>query len=175
MAYYRMTDAEARQFHEDGYLLVRMFDDEEIELLRQACANDPALDTHSIQLSDGDGGKSDITLWNNPADDLYAGRELRLPLGQQGGRPAADLAGYHTDRAWQRHFPRRVAEGLSDAGEAAQGRRGVLPASERRAACRAEYGGTAVLGAVVVQDVQRLVGERHVVSAAGFHPTGGNP
>lgn len=71
MAYYRMTDAEAQQFHEDGYLLVRMFDDEEIELLRQACANDPALDTHSIQLSDGDGGKSDITLWNNPADDLY--------------------------------------------------------------------------------------------------------
>ncbi|MBI4558244.1 MAG: phytanoyl-CoA dioxygenase family protein [Candidatus Hydrogenedentes bacterium] len=72
MGFPGLSSRQVAEFHDTGYLIVeRLFDEEEIDLLQQACDRDPTLVRHAISLQDGEGGTSRLTLWNQPSDDLY--------------------------------------------------------------------------------------------------------
>jgi ectoine hydroxylase len=67
-----LTDAQVAQFNEDGYLLYRaLFDAEEVDLLRRASREDPAIRQRAVHRQDGEGGESKITLWNQEGDDIF--------------------------------------------------------------------------------------------------------
>ena len=66
------SDAELSRYERDGFLLCeRLFDDEEIQLLRQAAKDDKALDDHSFGRGDGEGGTVRLSLWNHPGQGIY--------------------------------------------------------------------------------------------------------
>ncbi len=72
MAKGAISDSEARQYQEDGYVLAkRMLDAEEIELLGRAAREDRVLDQHSYGRADGEGGTVRLSLWNHPTDTIY--------------------------------------------------------------------------------------------------------
>lgn len=59
-------------YERDGYVIARrMFDDEEIGLLRRAAKEDRQLDQHSFGKGDGEGGTVRLSLWNHPGDTIY--------------------------------------------------------------------------------------------------------
>jgi len=65
------TDQTAR-YHEDGYVLApRLFDAEEIGLLRRSAKEDHELDRHAFGRADGEGGVVRLSLWNHPGDGVY--------------------------------------------------------------------------------------------------------
>jgi hypothetical protein len=67
-----LTDAEVRQYHEDGYVLAKgLFDAEEIGLLYRAAKEDNELDKRSFGRADGEGGVVRLSLWNHPGDGVY--------------------------------------------------------------------------------------------------------
>ena len=67
-----ISDRDVREYEENGFVLVRkMFDDEEIGLLRRAAKEDRELDQHSFGRGDGEGGTVRLSLWNHPGDSLY--------------------------------------------------------------------------------------------------------
>jgi hypothetical protein len=67
-----ISESEARQYHETGFLLVKGFyDAEEIGLLKRAAKEDRALDQHSFSRNDGEGGNVRLSLWNHPGDTIY--------------------------------------------------------------------------------------------------------
>jgi hypothetical protein len=67
-----LTDAEVRQYHEDGYVLAKgFFDAEEIGLLYRAAKEDRELDQRSFGRADGEGGVVRLSLWNHPGDGIY--------------------------------------------------------------------------------------------------------
>jgi ectoine hydroxylase len=67
-----ISDSEARQYHETGYILAKsFFDTEEVQLLRRAAKEDRSLDEHSFSRKDGEGGNVRLSLWNHPGDTLY--------------------------------------------------------------------------------------------------------
>jgi ectoine hydroxylase len=60
------------QYDRDGFLVFpKMFDDEEIELLRRSAKEDKALDDHAFGRADGEGGTVRLSLWNHPGDGIY--------------------------------------------------------------------------------------------------------
>ena len=68
-------------YHEDGFLFLRnLFDAEEIELLRRAMEEDPAIQDHSLLRADQEGGATRISLWNRAGDSVYglAARSARI-------------------------------------------------------------------------------------------------
>ena len=72
MAAHILTDAEVRQYHEDGYVLARgLFDADEIGLLSRAAKEDNELDRRSFGRADGEGGVVRLSLWNHPGDGIY--------------------------------------------------------------------------------------------------------
>jgi len=72
MALGALSDEQASEFHQRGFVLARgMFDEEEIGLLRRAAREDKALDDHSFAKADGEGGRVRLSLWNHPGDSLY--------------------------------------------------------------------------------------------------------
>lgn len=59
-------------YERDGYWIARkMYDAEEIGLLRRAAKEDRALDAHSFGRGDGEGGTVRLSLWNHPGDTIY--------------------------------------------------------------------------------------------------------
>jgi len=67
-----LNEREVRQYHEDGFVLVRgMFDKEEIELLRRSAKDDKALDDHAFGRADDEGGVIRLALWNHPGNGIY--------------------------------------------------------------------------------------------------------
>ena len=67
-----LSAAHARQYHADGYTLVKaFFDAEEIDLLRRAAKEDHELDRRSFGRADGEGGVVRLSLWNHPGDGIY--------------------------------------------------------------------------------------------------------
>jgi ectoine hydroxylase-related dioxygenase (phytanoyl-CoA dioxygenase family) len=67
-----ISDREVPEYEANGYVLVRkMFDDDEIGLLRRAAKEDRELDQHSFGRGDGEGGTVRLSLWNHPGDSLY--------------------------------------------------------------------------------------------------------
>ena len=67
-----ITEADARKYRDDGFVLApRMFDAEEIGLLRRTAKDDKALDNHSFGKADSEGGVVRLSLWNHPGNGIY--------------------------------------------------------------------------------------------------------
>src|SRR5690242_15091609 len=61
-----------KDYERDGFVIARrMFDAEEIDLLRRAAREDRQLDQHSFGRGDGEGGTVRLSLWNHPGDTIY--------------------------------------------------------------------------------------------------------
>jgi hypothetical protein len=66
------TDAELARYHEAGFVLARrLFDANEIDLLRRSAKEDHELDKRSYGRADGEGGVVRLSLWNHPGDGIY--------------------------------------------------------------------------------------------------------
>ncbi|HSS02902.1 MAG TPA: phytanoyl-CoA dioxygenase family protein [Kofleriaceae bacterium] len=64
---------ERRRFDEDGYVLRRrLFDDDEMALVRAAAERDVAVGRPVTELSDGNGRVTRFRLWYDLTDDLYS-------------------------------------------------------------------------------------------------------
>ena len=77
----RLRPEDLRSYHEDGFVFVRgLFDSEEIDLLRRAMEEDPAIREHSLLRGDQEGGATRISLWNRAGDSVYglAARSARV-------------------------------------------------------------------------------------------------
>ena len=60
------------EYERNGYVVAkRMFNQQEIELLRRAAKEDRDLDQHSFGKGDGEGGVVRLSLWNHPGDTIY--------------------------------------------------------------------------------------------------------
>jgi Phytanoyl-CoA dioxygenase (PhyH) len=67
-----LTPESLSQYERNGFVLVNtMFDKEEIRLLLRSAKEDRALDEHSFQRSDGEGGQVRLSLWNHPGEGIY--------------------------------------------------------------------------------------------------------
>jgi len=67
-----LSAAQVCQFHDDGYLFVEGFlDDEETRLLQQACRQDAVLQQNAMRVMDASGRKTNLSLWNHPGNDIY--------------------------------------------------------------------------------------------------------
>jgi hypothetical protein len=67
-----LSDAEVRQFHQDGYLIRRRYyDAEEMDLLLTTARNDRNMLSHNIARKDASGRQSRLSLWQHPGDDIY--------------------------------------------------------------------------------------------------------
>jgi hypothetical protein len=67
-----LSAAQARQYHDDGYVLAKgFFDRDEIALLARSAKEDNELDRRSFGRADGEGGVVRLSLWNHPGDAIY--------------------------------------------------------------------------------------------------------
>lgn len=67
-----LSESQLQQYQDAGYLLQRkLFDAEEIGLLRQAAKQDRRLDQHAFGRDDGEGGSIRLSLWNHPGHGIY--------------------------------------------------------------------------------------------------------
>ena len=67
-----IKDNRLDEYHRNGFVLAKkMFDTEEIGLLRRAAKEDRQLDQHSFGKGDGEGGTVRLSLWNHPGDTIY--------------------------------------------------------------------------------------------------------
>src|SRR5947209_20431824 len=67
-----LSDDQIACYHADGYVLTRrLFDTEEIDMLRRAAKEDHELDKHAFGRADGEGGKVRLSLWNHPGTGIY--------------------------------------------------------------------------------------------------------
>ncbi len=67
-----LTEQQVARFHQDGYLFIENFlDDEETGLLQQACRADSIMQQHAMDVRDSAGRRTNLSLWNHPGDDIY--------------------------------------------------------------------------------------------------------
>jgi len=67
-----LDDRHVAEYAREGFVLVRrLFDAEEIDLLRRAAKEDRELDAHAFGRADGEGGTVRLSLWNHPGDGIY--------------------------------------------------------------------------------------------------------
>ena len=67
-----LKDQMIEEYHRNGFVVAkRMFNSEEIDLLRRAAKEDRELDQHSYGKGDGEGGTVRLSLWNHPGDTIY--------------------------------------------------------------------------------------------------------
>jgi len=67
-----LKDELVNEYERNGFVLApKMFDQDEIGLLRRAAKEDRQLDQHSFGKGDGEGGTVRLSLWNHPGDTLY--------------------------------------------------------------------------------------------------------
>jgi ectoine hydroxylase len=70
---------ELQEFERDGYVFIpNLLDREETELLFAAAKSDPQLMSNAFDIADTQGGKSRLTGWSHPGDDVY-GMVARVP------------------------------------------------------------------------------------------------
>ena len=78
---FKLSEAQIAAYHDDGLLfLPGLFDNEEMDLLRRAMEEDPAIAEHSLLRADQEGGATRISLWNRAGDSVYglAARSRRV-------------------------------------------------------------------------------------------------
>jgi len=67
-----LTDSQVAQYHIEGSVLARrLFDADEIDLLRRSAKEDHDLDKRAFGRADGEGGKVRLSLWNHPGEGIY--------------------------------------------------------------------------------------------------------
>lgn len=67
-----ITNKQLKAYKEDGYLVLKkLFDPEEISLLKQAAVADRELDRRSYGRDDGEGGTVRLAVWNHPGNNIY--------------------------------------------------------------------------------------------------------
>lgn len=67
-----LTPAQAAQYAQDGYLIVRQFlDAAEIEKLYRTAIEDSAVRKNAINVNDSTGKSSKLSLWYKPGNDIY--------------------------------------------------------------------------------------------------------
>ena len=67
-----LTNEQRAAFERDGYVIVRgLFDKEEIEILRTAIEQDPALRASLYDRHDAQGKNTRMATWNHPGDSVY--------------------------------------------------------------------------------------------------------
>jgi ectoine hydroxylase-related dioxygenase (phytanoyl-CoA dioxygenase family) len=72
MAAYRISDEDFRRYNEDGFIIVRsLFDEEEMQLLREAVEVDRNLAEAAYDVKDKEGGTAQMAIWQGTGDDLY--------------------------------------------------------------------------------------------------------
>ena len=70
---------EAKEFEENGYVFVpNLLNKEETDLVFAAAKSDPSLMSNAFDVADTQGGKSRLTGWSHPGDDVY-GMVARVP------------------------------------------------------------------------------------------------
>jgi ectoine hydroxylase len=70
---FTVSDAQLRQFHSDGFFLAtKLFDEEEMELLRQIGRTDHQLAQTAASRRDGQGGAIRLKVENELGDDIYS-------------------------------------------------------------------------------------------------------
>ena len=70
---------ELLEFEQNGYVFIpNLLDKEETELLFAAAKSDPQLMSNAFDIADTQGGKSRLTGWSHPGDDIY-GMVARVP------------------------------------------------------------------------------------------------
>ena len=82
----RLKPSDISDFHRDGFVYQRgLFDREETALLRRAMEQDPEVRDHLLDRADGEGGATQIALWNRAGDSVYglAARSNRLVSSAQ--------------------------------------------------------------------------------------------
>ena len=68
----QLTAGQIEEFNQNGFIIInKLFDDEEISLIKNAALADRELDKHSFSRADGEGGKVRLSLWNHPGDNIY--------------------------------------------------------------------------------------------------------
>ena len=69
---YTLSQAEIEQYERDGFVVLRkLFDDEEMDVLRRAMEEDPAVADSSLIRPDQEGFGTRISLWNRAGDSVY--------------------------------------------------------------------------------------------------------
>ena len=67
-----ITPDRLTEYRQKGYMLVRrMFNSQEIDLLRRSAKQDKTLDDHAFGRDDGRGKIVRLSLWNHPGDTIY--------------------------------------------------------------------------------------------------------
>ena len=68
-----LHDAEIKNFHKDGYVIVpKFFSEEEITKLYAIATSDTVIKANAVDLNDQTGKKTKLTLWFTPGDDVYS-------------------------------------------------------------------------------------------------------
>lgn len=68
-----INDEQVKQFHRDGYVIVKnFFSAEEINKLYSIAIDDQVMRNNAVDLNDQSGKKTRLTLWFNPGDDVYS-------------------------------------------------------------------------------------------------------
>jgi ectoine hydroxylase len=67
-----LSSEDLERFNHDGFLRRRgFFDAEETQYLERAYQDDPAIQRRTVRLADGEGGQTEIALWNEPGEDVF--------------------------------------------------------------------------------------------------------
>lgn len=75
----RLSEAQIRQFQDDGYIILpNLFDAEEIAILLREAEGDSSVAADALSRNDGEGGITKLRVWNKEGDDLY-GLVARTP------------------------------------------------------------------------------------------------
>jgi hypothetical protein len=94
------SDEQLKQYHRDGYLLMKnLFDKEEIGLLHKSATADRTLDEQSYGRKDGEGGTVRLSLWNHPGDNIY-GMFARCERMVNRAEQVLDDEVYHYHSRW---------------------------------------------------------------------------
>jgi ectoine hydroxylase len=93
--YRRITEQERREFEENGFVIIKdLFCKEEVDALLRTAKSDHAISQHAHDLDDGSGGKSKLTAWFKPGDNVY-GMFARCPRVVQNMKTLLGCDVYH--------------------------------------------------------------------------------
>lgn len=72
MSKFQLTNEQIASFHNDGYLIIRnFFNNEEVSRLYNVAVEDDVMKNNSIDLDDQTGKKTKLALWFTPGNDIY--------------------------------------------------------------------------------------------------------
>ncbi|WP_080058413.1 phytanoyl-CoA dioxygenase family protein [Spirosoma aerolatum] len=96
-----LTPEQIKQYHQDGYLIVRGFlNAAEVEKLYHVAIEDSAISKHAINVNDSTGKRSKLSLWYKPGDDVYGlltrSQQLVESVDALLDNPASSVCHFHS-------------------------------------------------------------------------------